>query len=239
MEVVVDVQPDRKLRTSSLETLETFLSSRKSLTFSESQRLWKGLYYALWMTDRPLPQQALANELAHLLFTLRPSSAISWLQGFWSVMSMQWTDIDVLRMEKFLLLVRRVFAAQLRWVKERKYKGSEVEALETNVLKEWCFAEDGDLRRVHVGIRLHILDLWVDELERGGLLEDEAAQNFVKRMGEMVDRLKSCVVKPVRARANESYVDERLPWGTKAIDGDVVSDEDREDDNESWGGIDD
>ncbi|KAM0433367.1 hypothetical protein ACHAPT_004244 [Fusarium lateritium] len=224
---------DRKLRTASLESLQTFLSSRPSLSDTDAQKLWKGLFYALWMTDRPVPQQRLAADLANLLFTLRPACAVPWLRGFWVVIGAQWTDIDVLRLEKFLLLVRRVFAAHVRLAKERGWKNGDVEAI-VGVLAEYPFDVEGDLRKSPVGIRLHALDIWVDELEREEALKDEEGSGFVKAVGELVQALKRCPVKPVRERAAESYEDERLPWAEVGSDGDAM-----DEDDEEWGGIDD
>ncbi|EEU36465.1 uncharacterized protein NECHADRAFT_42501 [Fusarium vanettenii 77-13-4] len=221
---------DRKLRTASLESLSTFLSSRTTLSDTDAQKLWKGLFYALWMTDRPIPQQRLAADLANLLFTLKPTCAIPWLRGFWVVVGAGWTDIDVLRLEKFLLLVRRVFAAHVRLARERGWKDGDVEAI-VGVLAEYPFDVEGDLRKSPVGIRLHALDIWVDELEREQALKDEAAAGFVKAVGELVQALKRCPVKPVRERAGDSYEDERLPWAEAGSD--------REEDDEEWGGFDD
>lgn len=157
------------------------------------------------------------------------------------MIGLQWPDIDALRMQKFLLLVRRVFGGMVGWCKERGWEGKEVEKVE-EVFKEWCFEEEGvDLKKVPVGLRLHVLDVWVDELEKAGALEDEAAKGFVKRMGVMVELLKRCPVRTVRARAEESYEDARLPW---AKNDDEDEDEDEEDaqqesDGEGWGGFDD
>jgi ribosomal RNA-processing protein 1 len=155
-------------------------------------------------------------------------------------MGLQWSEIDNLRMQKYLLLVRRVFASQIAWCKERGFEGEEVEKVE-EVMREWCFEEEGvDLKRVPVGLRLHVLDIWVDELEKEGCLEDETAKEFVKRIGGMVELLKRSPVKTVRERAEESYEDERLPWGTKD-DGENEEEADGQDDSEEdgWGGFDD
>ncbi|CAF3509875.1 hypothetical protein SNK03_006829 [Fusarium graminearum] len=222
---------DRKLRTASLETLTTFLSSRSSLSDIDAQKLWKGLFYALWMTDRPLPQQRLATDLANLLFTLKPVCAIPWLRAFWTVLGLQWTGIDVLRLEKFLLLVRRVFASHVRFLREREWKDGDVEAI-VGILAEFPFDKEGDLRKNPVGIRLHALDIWVDELEREKALEQPEAEAFVKSLGDVVIALKRCPVKPVRARAGDSYEDERLPWVQAASGGE-------EEDDDEWGGIED
>ncbi|KAH7127535.1 nucleolar protein,Nop52-domain-containing protein [Dactylonectria macrodidyma] len=226
---------DRKLRTSALESLQTFLASRSSLSESDAQKLWKGLFYALWMTDRPIPQQRLATDLAGLVFQFKgPDCVVPWLRGFWAVVGAQWTDIDVLRLEKFLLLVRRVFAAHVRLAAQHNYEGDAVDAI-VAVLADYPFEAEGDLRKVPVGVRLHALDLWVDELEREGALADPTAAPFVKSIGDLLLPLSRCPVKQVRERCGDSYDDERLPWGTKA-----ASDQEGDNDDESgdeWGGI--
>ena len=64
-----------------------------------------------WMSDKPLVQQALANDLALLTLTVRPKakagrpmgrvarvkSAFSYLQGFWDAVVREWSGLDRLR----------------------------------------------------------------------------------------------------------------------------------------------
>lgn len=221
---------DRKLRTSSLEALTAFLAARRALPDADARKLWTGLYYALWMTDRPKPQQALAADLAALVAALRAPCVAPWLRGFWHVLGAQWTSIEALRLDKFLLLVRRVFAAMLQQVGD--------EAVVLDVCREYVFDGEGGrsgLGELPLGLRLHVLDLWVDELERAGVLGDDKRQGFVKAMGEMVEKLRRNGIKVVRERAKESYEDERLPWAAKA----ESMDEDEDEDEDGWGGIDD
>ncbi|KAH7310540.1 nucleolar protein NOP52 variant [Stachybotrys elegans] len=219
---------DRKLRTASIDSLKTFIGSRKEMSETDALKLWKGLYYALWMTDRPLPQQALARELANLVHELPAATAVPWMRGFWGIMSLQWTDIDVLRMEKFLLLVRRSLAAQLRWAADHAGAAPDVLA----VLRDWCFDAECDLRKVPVGLRLHALDIWVDELEREKLLGED--KGLVRPLGDMVEALRTCPVPTVRERARDSYEDERLPWVAKE-----EGEEGKDEDEGSWDGFED
>lgn len=191
------------------------------------------------MTDRPRPQQALATDLANLVFDVQKSSVVSFLDGFWSVLSKQWSTIDALRMDKFLLLVRRVFSAHVRYAREKKWKGKEVEQL-LELLGEKCFdvREEG----VALGLRLHVLDLWVDEMDKEKALvegEGELRAEWVRKMGDLVDGLRASPVKAVRARAAESYEDERLPWGKKAEEEAEDDDEDEDGEEDGWGGIED
>ncbi|OAA35298.1 nucleolar protein NOP52 variant [Metarhizium rileyi] len=228
---------DRKLRTQSLASLQTYLLSRTALPATDAQKLWTGLYYALWMTDRPRPQQALASDLADLLVQT-PRCAVPLAAGFWAVLSRQWPSIDALRMDKFLLLVRRVFAAQVRCAREQRWRGEQVELM-LGVLRRLAFDAD-DEEGVSLGLRLHVLDLWVDELEREKALDgdacddDEPREEWVRKMGDMVDALRASPVKSVRNRASESYADQRLPWGVRGSD-----DEEDDDADEGWVGIED
>ncbi|KFG79298.1 nucleolar protein NOP52 variant [Metarhizium anisopliae] len=241
---------DRKLRTQSLATLQTYLSSRTGLPAADALKLWTGLYYALWMTDRPRPQQALAADLANLVLDVPAACAPPLASGFWSVLSRQWASIDALRMDKFLLLVRRAFAAQVRFARGRAWAGEQVDRM-LDVWRRLAFDAD-DEDGVSLGLRLHVLDLWVDELEREKALglagdgEDEeeddvvaARDEWVRRIGDMVDALRASPVKSVRNRASESYADERLPWGTRESDGEGQGEDEDEDEDEGWGGIED
>lgn len=191
------------------------------------------------MTDRPRPQQALAADLANLASDLQPACVAPWLAAFWAVLGTQWPHIEALRLDKFLLLVRRVFAAHVRLVKEQGYKGDLAEAV-LGVLAEWCFDAE-DEHKVALGLRLHVMDVWVDELEREGALAaaetDEHARAFVDKVGALAESLKRCPVKALRQRAQDSYDDERLPWAKEDED-DEMDGAEGEDDDE-WGGLDD
>jgi ribosomal RNA-processing protein 1 len=277
-----------------LTSLRSFLSARhvsSSLTHLEVLKLWKGLFYAMWMCDRPLPQQQLAQDLADLMYAIpsdkRPDAVVNWLRGFWGTMAREWTGIDVLRMDKFLLLVRRVLGGMLGWMREREEEGAAAEKEEgkgkkrkasgkearkdkrssrkwnkervdavVGVLGEYPFVlepdaktndkeeededesddeeeEEGDKAQkeekrdltpayVPVGLKIHVLDIWVDECEKVGLIPgedeeekemDEEAKGIVHRITQLVDELEKGTTSPaVRTRAKQSLMDDRLPW---------------------------
>ncbi|KAI5921471.1 nucleolar protein,Nop52-domain-containing protein [Camillea tinctor] len=274
---------DRKLRDSSLTTLRAFLSGARPLSETDNLKLWKGLFYSLWMCDRALPQQQLCADLAGLARALPSERAVpAWTAAFWATVAREWTTgIDVLRMEKFLLLVRRVVGASWGWVVEgfgdrknkkrkrggeggsggkskksrngkalRERKGGESRGGEEEeekqgekefdradamlaVFAEWPLETTGDLAKVPVGLRLHVLDIWVDEAEKLGLLgtkgeeaeeqqdgEQEQKREFLDRIRELVEVQTKSACKPVRARAKESLADERLPWNRSDEEGD-------------------
>ncbi|KAK4097402.1 Nop52-domain-containing protein [Parathielavia hyrcaniae] len=239
---------DRKTRTTALSSLHAFLSDRdvaSRLTALDVLKLWKGLFYALWMCDRAVPQQALCAELAGLVHRLPRGAVAHWLRGFWATMAREWTGVDVLRMDKFLLLVRRVVGAGFGWMrkgsgekKEKSGNGSGVSDWDPSkvddilgLLGEWPFSleeearieqesEEGEplTQKIPAGLRLHVLDIWVDEAEKAGLLEDddEEAGQIIQRISDQIDALEEATTSPaVRVRSKESLADERLPGNRK------------------------
>ncbi|KAI1738809.1 nucleolar protein,Nop52-domain-containing protein [Xylaria scruposa] len=256
---------DRKIRTKALESLRTFISApatSSQLQPLELLKLWKGLYYSLWMCDKPIPQQNLCAELAGLIEVLPDEAVGPWLAAFWEIIGREWTSIDVLRLEKFMLLVRRVLGVSLSWVcsalpekkeggkesketKKRKQKSRDRIDILLDNLASWPFETEDNLSRVPVGLRLHVLDIWVDEAEKLGLADaektGEAGRQFLDRLGLLVEAQTRSTCKPVRARAKESLADDRLPWNADETGGDEVGKSMKNDsgDKDSWDGFDD
>ncbi|KAK9779944.1 putative Ribosomal RNA-processing protein 1 [Seiridium cardinale] len=241
---------DRKARDKALDTLRTFLTASttaRSLSPLENLKLWKGLFYSMYMCDRPIPQQNLCNELASLLDILPDEAVIPWLAGFWDVMSREWTGIDVLRMEKFLLLVRRVLGRSLLWVHDGKgKKGDKRKQDMLGLFIDWPFETTGDLKKVPVGLRLHVLDIWIDEAEKVGLVGEGVTEENVEWLVDLkgiLDEVIKNTVTPIKSKAKESVADERLPWNVAEEGEGSDEDEDEEmseageDQEDGWGGF--
>lgn len=312
---------DRKLRDQALTSIRTFLSAKhisSSLSTLDILKLWKGLFYALWMCDRPLPQQQLCADLSALVWVLPQEAVAPWLRGFWATMAREWTTgIDVLRMEKFLLLVRRVLGVSLVWAqtrpedeegadgngkaagksggrrksggaaagKKRSADGELVADSKKNnkknesvprwnaerteqvlqLLADWPFRAEEESRReedeeglmpkmVPVGLKLHALDIWIDEAEKAGMLEggDEEAQQdddkktkkttpegetlsgreVLQRINDLVEAMRAETRSTqVRIRSKDALADERLPWN------EVEEDESDDGDEDVWRGL--
>lgn len=209
------------------------------------------------MCDRPIPQQNLCADLADLVSILPTplddecAAVIPFLRAFWATLSREWTSIDVLRMEKYLLLVRRVFGSSLAWATNKK-KGSNGKRWDNSrvdgmlkLLQEWPLEKTGDLSKVPVGLRLHVLDIWVDEAEKVELLAELEDEKTFEDSVVLLDGLRRIVevqarstCKPVRARAKESLSDERLPWNAAGSSDEDITNEER-DAQDGWGGFDD
>ncbi|KAI0274978.1 hypothetical protein BC834DRAFT_24462 [Gloeopeniophorella convolvens] len=91
---------DKKTRDKAVKNLSAFLSDaeRPPLSNNDMDKLWKGIFYCFWMSDKPLVQQALASELANILLSIESDSAsLKFLGGFWRTIVREWDGIDRLR----------------------------------------------------------------------------------------------------------------------------------------------
>lgn len=182
---------NRKVRENALETLQKYLTTKlfkdaKQLQFT---KLWKGLYFAMWFSDRPRPQQRLANQLGelHMLYfderdninkenslTLNDEAFIKFSRAFWKVICMEWFNIDRHRLDKYLLLVRRVIFNQLKYLQSRAWKDVLVNEYIIKVLK-WLPLSGGP--KIYNGIQLHIVDILLDEWEKLLTSEEEDGED--------------------------------------------------------------
>ncbi|KAJ3775144.1 Nop52-domain-containing protein, partial [Lentinula raphanica] len=160
---------EKKTRDEALKTLSVFLSdeSQGELPKSEMIKLWKGIFYCFWMSDKPLVQQALASELAELVLSITNTvSAFSFLNGFWETMVREWNGIDRLRFyHEYLMLGRRFVNVAFRLLIRHDWNSKMCQ--EYNAILEHL---DGPLcpsdGRVSTGLVYHITDVYLEELEK-------------------------------------------------------------------------
>ncbi|EED24159.1 ribosomal RNA processing protein, putative [Talaromyces stipitatus ATCC 10500] len=98
---------DRKTRDKALESLTLFLKARKDLSLLELLKVWKGLFFCFYHSDRPLTQQALARSLSYSLVPSLPrESRLRFLRAFWITIGREFHALDRLRLDKYLYLIR-------------------------------------------------------------------------------------------------------------------------------------
>ncbi|PYH44409.1 ribosomal RNA processing 1 family protein [Aspergillus saccharolyticus JOP 1030-1] len=98
---------DKKLRDKATNSLTLFLRAKTDLTNLELLKLWKGLFFCFYHSDRPLTQQALARTLSYNLVPTLPSTTVhKFLRAFWTTIGRDFHSIDRLRLDKYLFLIR-------------------------------------------------------------------------------------------------------------------------------------
>ncbi|KAK4705090.1 ribosomal RNA-processing protein 1, partial [Phenoliferia sp. Uapishka_3] len=156
--------------------VEYELDSR--LAPGEMAKLWKGVFYCFWMSDKPLVQQALASDLALLTLSVRPktqggrslgrvarfTSAMSYLRAFWDAIVREWSGLDRLRLDKFYLLIRRFVHVGFVLLKREQWDPQAI-----SLYNELLTGPGGPLHvvdpKIPQSIAYHLSDIFIDELE--------------------------------------------------------------------------
>ncbi|KAF1981222.1 Nop52-domain-containing protein [Aulographum hederae CBS 113979] len=217
------VAQDPETRDKALETLGKYLQSRKSFEDLELMKLWKGLFYSMWLADKPIPQQRLAASLASIPTILPEANVLPFLSAFWRTIAREWSGIDVLRMDKFLLLVRLYVRVSFELLAKKGWREEKVDEM-----LEVFEATPLNLGRRDLpdGLRMHVVDVWVDELDR---VDSGREGNFpLEKMMAPVKKLGEETVSPgVKKTVESALEDERLvDWDNPPADSEEEHSED-------------
>ncbi|KAH7114302.1 hypothetical protein B0J11DRAFT_132757 [Dendryphion nanum] len=227
---------DKEVRDQALDSLRTYLSAQRQIGELDLLKLWKGLFYCLWMQDKPALQQRLGRDLAGLVNILNTSVVVPFLDAFWTTIAREWGRIEALRMDKYLYLIRQVLNASWKFLAKKKWGNTEavegyVQALEKSPLN----VKDA---KIPNGLRYHVLDIYVDELEKvaGEEIEDVPLETLLEPVRKL---RKESMVKAVREAAKECLEDERVKKWRGEEDEKDGDEEMVDDEEEEWGGIED
>ncbi|EPX74028.1 nucleolar protein Nop52 family protein [Schizosaccharomyces octosporus yFS286] len=158
---------DRKTRDEALASLQKFLSRKKKFERLDFLKLWKGLFYCMWMSDKPLYQQKLADNLAGLVSIVHEDNRMLFQATFWETMGREWAGIDILRTNKFYLLMRRFCAAAFLDIKKRGSSEEKLNKLVAQYNEMWMSVPFNPSNLSYPnGILFHLADIWTEELTK-------------------------------------------------------------------------
>ena len=107
----------KKTRNQAVKALRRWLSrNAERLDDVSTLRIWKALFFCMWMSDKPLVQEETAHTLAALVRLVPASQRPGWCQAFFETMVREWMTIDRHRLDKFCFLIgtsRRRFQTPL------------------------------------------------------------------------------------------------------------------------------
>ena len=152
---------DLSIRTANLKRLSSFLHRRTPITDTDLQKIYKGLFYLFWLSDKPLVQQQMAERLAAMQDGMREGRWLDVVRGFWVMIRREWTGIDRLRLDKYMTWVRCMLAHSLRYLAKRHWN-EELLQQWMDMMTELPLANNQQQR----GLFLHVADIFVTELGR-------------------------------------------------------------------------
>uniref|UniRef100_A0A2I3S947 Ribosomal RNA processing 1 n=1 Tax=Pan troglodytes TaxID=9598 RepID=A0A2I3S947_PANTR len=137
-------------------------------THDELLKVWKGLFYCMWMQDKPLLQEELGRTISQLVHAFQTTEAQHlFLQAFWQTMNREWTGIDRLRLDKFYMLMRMVLNESLKVLKMRGWEERQIEELLELLMTEILHPSS----QAPNGVKSHFIEIFLEELAKVGAEE--------------------------------------------------------------------
>jgi ribosomal RNA-processing protein 1 len=194
---------EKKYRDQALKKLRLYISKKNEWSDLDLDKLWKALFYCMWMSDKRTIQEELSTSLSLLIhqFT-NVNLSLAFVHSFFRTMHREWPGIDGLRLDKFYSLIRKFIhqslvllgTEQVQW--EMSFVKQFVNILEEEIL---CCGNSSSN-----GLRLHVIDLFLTEVFLSShqkirtkvfsvlikpffqILQKEKDKNVVKRVIELV-----------------------------------------------------
>ncbi|KAK9884181.1 hypothetical protein WA026_005135 [Henosepilachna vigintioctopunctata] len=171
---------DKSIRDRALKSLKRWFYHRsQNFPFTEEDfmRLWKGLFYSMWMSDKALVQEECAENIADLLHQLPVDHSLKFFKCGLATLMSEWFGIDQLRLDKFMMFVRRLLRQSLMVLKKSNFNKQTVihygELLDCTIF---------DLKKKNaVGLFFHFTEIFWEELAKvtEGNLKPDLLNSFL------------------------------------------------------------
>jgi len=152
----------------------------------EMMKLWKGLYYCFWMSDKPLVQEELAENMASFIPSFQSNeSSLVFIKSFLKTFGREWFGIDRWRMDKFMMFTRRFLRHIFKFVAAKEWEKSLVEKVVEVFRDELVLCPVAD---TSLGFQLHFTDVFLEELAKvgGENLDPDVLEMFLEPYVEVV-----------------------------------------------------
>ncbi|KAG0466995.1 hypothetical protein HPP92_018575 [Vanilla planifolia] len=150
-----------RLLCSWLPNLPGDSTSAEGVTDAELLKIWKGLFFCVWHSDKLPAQVELIGRLATLLSSLSPPLASRYLDAFLVTIRREWNGIDYLRLNKFYLLIRRFLRHFFLLLKENLWNLHLTQRLVNILLEGSLLSAD---KFIASGVNYHIAEIFLDEI---------------------------------------------------------------------------
>ena len=150
--------PDKEVRDKTVVSLINYVAGLRNITEMEMLKLWKALYYCMWLSDKALIQMELAQALTGLFNSFNERDfAVLYFGIFFRTMVREWTLLDQHRINKFYTLIRLMLREGLSSMHKNGWTAESMDSL-LDALEEEVLIKTPN------GLRLHIADIFLEEL---------------------------------------------------------------------------
>jgi len=155
------------LRERNIKVLQRWFATPKAASFSKERmlKIWKGLFYCMWFSDKPLVQQELAERLALLLHSFKSTESVFlFVEAFYETIQREWAGLDRLRLDKFYSLQRKMLLQTFVFLATHAWDPSFLQRFNTIISNTVLVPPSSRLSSV--GLSGHLVDIFVDELRK-------------------------------------------------------------------------
>ncbi|XP_048775041.2 ribosomal RNA processing protein 1 homolog B-like isoform X2 [Ostrea edulis] len=204
---------EKRTRDTAFKKLKKWLQSRSSDgKEADFLKIWKGLHYCMWMQDKPLIQEELSDSMCKLLSVFgNVDISLMFLGVFFQTESREWSGIDRWRMDKFMMLSREMLGQSLVLLKKAKWKKAHLDFF-GQILKDHVLMAEND------GYKIHITDIYLDELEKAGaeVLSPSQIIHFLEPFSTfLVESKNTTLVKRVISRIFDAIIQQTVDDATR------------------------
>jgi len=176
-------------RQRALKLLHEFIAdeSIKQTGLSEESfaRLSKGLHYVLWMQDKMLLQEELADNISGLINVFASEDQIiGFIRAMFSTLSKEWPTIDRWRMDKFLMFIRRIFRVIFAHLSSKDWDTDVVE----KYLEFFRTTVISDCDPICESLKYHVAAVYLDELDNAGGLDEKTTLEFIRPYANLLSK---------------------------------------------------
>ncbi|KIH60439.1 nucleolar protein,Nop52 [Ancylostoma duodenale] len=173
-------------RQRAFRTLQDWIkqqSATNPFTEADMLRLCKGLHYVLWMQDKMLLQEELADRISQLLLVFsNEEERVLFIQSTFKSLAKEWNHIDRWRMDKFLMMMRRVLRVLFKHLSSLKWKKS-IRDLYWNAFCRTTMSPD---RSFPDGLKFHFASLILDEMDNAGGINKKQVTACLKPFADLL-----------------------------------------------------
>ncbi|XP_076061013.1 uncharacterized protein LOC143036912 isoform X2 [Oratosquilla oratoria] len=197
---------DKKTRDRALKKLNKYLATKSSagtgFTLEDLIKIWKGLFYCMYMADKPLVQEEVAEQISKLILSVgNVEDRHGFCQAALATFAREWDGIDTFRIDKFMMFVRRVMRQVFVHLKEMKWSLDETMAL-ANIFEETVLVPTDNINSLPMGLKIHFCDVFLEELAKiGG--EELDSKVILALLQPFIKVLAMTNLKPYRERVKE------------------------------------
>ncbi|EGV63858.1 nucleolar protein [Yamadazyma tenuis ATCC 10573] len=212
-------------RQEAVESLEKYISVNGfKLTLIQVEKLWKGLYYSMWLCDGPENQQDLSENLARIFNNsgVKTKDWVKYNEAFWVIIIKEWAGIDQWRMDKYYMLIRRILRYNFTYLNNNNWDKKLIDEFNSFMKRPLTLNKN-------MAIPYHLCDIYLDELEEFG---DDIPEQIVQLFKELS---KSAKLRTYRDKIKEDVLED--PRSKKWWFGEDEDDSEQDDDEEEWTGF--